>query len=292
MFRTERLRVRLIGLLAALCWLPAAVRAVPTLAPEPAAPLQIYATVNPPAIVRGGGEQADGFMVELVALIQARLYVPTPAQIQIVPLVRGLAMVESEPNVLMVGMARTREREQSMHFVGPVFATTTGIYVLKSRAPQLRAMGKGIRSARAGARLGSAFVDIAHQNGFVVAEQPRTKDTAARLLMMSRVDVWVDSHDVVAAAAQQGGYPAEEIERLVAIGRMDTYLAFSAGTSEVTIQAWEDTLRAMKKDGSFQKLHRKWRPDLEPSPEVLHIFPSGASGASGAAGASVAKRAH
>lgn len=256
-------------------WLPALMLAAATHGAMAAQPPLMLGTANPPSTFQNG-ERADGFCVELAGLIYQRLYAATPGTapgvVHIVPWLRALTRAQSEPNVLLLGIARTPVREQTMHFIGPVFGGFSAAYALKERAAQLRAAGGTLR---AGARRGTAFVDIAQRHGYLVSDQPANAESAARMLMMGRFDVWIDTSDQVPGALRDAGMAQDQVERLVDLDSMATYFAFSAGTPEATLQAWEDALRALKQDGTFQQLFRKWRPDRVPPGGVRRSIPTG-----------------
>lgn len=252
-------------------WLPALLLAAATGGAMAAPPPIMLGTANPPSTFQNA-ERADGFCVELAGMIYRRLYGDAPATVQIVPWLRALTRAQSEPNLLLLGIARTPVREQTMHFLGPVFGGFSAAYALKERVGQLRAAG---RPLRAGARRGTVFVDIALRNGYLVSDQPPNAESAARMLMLGRFEVWIDTSDQVPGALREAGLAPDRVERLVGLENMATYFAFSAGTPEPTLQAWEDALRALKQDGSYQQLFRKWRPEREPPGDVRRTIPSG-----------------
>lgn len=85
------------------------------------------------------------------------------------------------------------------------------------------------------------------------------------MLMSGRFDLWSEGSVVVSSVLKEIGYSANDVEPVMVLESLDLYLAFSSKTSLSTIRQWEDALRQMKKDGSFQKIHQKWFPN-EPVP--------------------------
>lgn len=67
------------------------------------------------------------------------------------------------------------------------------------------------------------------------------------------------------------GYSINDVEKVMVLDSLELYLAFSSKTPLTIIRAWEDALRQMKKDGSFQKIHQKWLPNDAPLPEVYRL---------------------
>lgn len=63
-------------------------------------------------------------------------------------------MVMRDPNVLLLGIARTPEREQRVSFIGPLFESHVSAFVLKDRMAELNLPAPALRRLRAGARRG------------------------------------------------------------------------------------------------------------------------------------------
>lgn len=239
-------------LLAALAWGAGAV----------AAPLKIYGMESPPICFRDG-EQVDGLVVDLAHEIQRRIGNSDP--IEIVPWARANTMATMEPNVLLLTIVRTPERARYLSFVGPVFQTELKGYVLRSRLEELKARDPEWRHARAGARRGSVFVTRARERGYDVREELTGLDIAVRMLLARRFDLWFEGQEIVDGALRQAGHTPVDVVPVVSLGTDEVYFAFSQGTPEEVVQAWDSAMHAIKRDGTFVKIHRRWIPH-EPLP--------------------------
>lgn len=244
---------RLVGraaLLAAVCF--AAGPALPQ-----TAPLRIYGMESKPVSFMGAAGP-DGITVEVAQHIQQRLGRSDP--VEVVPWSRANTIAMHQPNVLLLSIIRTPERERRFTLVGPVFVGYISVYARKDRAAAIRAMGDGIYKLRGGARRGSVFVERARSLGYNVTDEPVSSEVAARMLMMRRFDLWFDGEQVIGHSLAVAGYALSDVEKLRQLSTEDVNFAFSAGTPLATVQAWDAALREMKRDGSFQKIHRKWLP--------------------------------
>lgn len=217
------------------------------------------------------GQQPDGLVVELVNKLQERLPPQFKRQpVEIVPWARANSVAMRTPNVLLLSIMRTPEREQHMSFVGPLFLGHISAFAVRGRADEIRAMGTAIHGLRAGARRSSIFADLARKAGYNVTDETNSSETAARMLMQRRFDLWFDGEEIAGPALQLAGYRRDDVEIVMRLSSRPAFFAFSAGTPEATIEAWEEALRDMKRDGTYQKIHRKWLPDYPLLLEIRH----------------------
>lgn len=234
--------------------------------------LQIYTEDWPPVSFSNGGK-VDGMAVEMVQALQARIN--STQAIQLVPWARGYKALLEEPNVLLFTVGRSEEREKLMVLLGPLTISTTVLYTRKGNAANLQLMGDDIQKLTVGAYRSSIFADTAKKKGFTRIEQAGSPQVIATMLMAKRFDLWVEGSLVVASVMKDIGHSIDEIEKVKVLDSLELYLAFSTQTSSATIKLWEDALRAMKKDGSFAKIHQKWLPHEIPPMQVIRLNPPG-----------------
>lgn len=241
--------------------------ALPAAQADPGA-LRIYAMESKPISFMDNG-RASGLVVELAEQVQGRLP-PQFArqQVEIVPWARANSLALRGPNILLLSIVRTPERERYLSFVGPLFVAYISAYAVRGRAEELRQLGDGVRQLRAGARRGSIFVELARKAGYNVTDETNSSETAARMLMQRRFDLWFDGEEIVEPALQLAGYQRHDVEKVLRLSEHEVYFAFSAGTPEATIEAWEGALRELKRDGAYQKIHRKWLPGYPLLPDT------------------------
>lgn len=228
-------------------------------AAQAAPPLRIYSIDSKPISYMERG-RAAGFTVELAQQIQQRI--GRGDAVQMIPWARANTIAMAEPNVLLLSVVRTPERERRLVFVGPVFLAHASIFARKGRGAELRALGDAIYRLRGGARRGSIFVQRARAFGYNVTDEPVGSDVAARMLMSKRFDLWFDGEELVGPALEKAGYTLDDVDLVRQLSVDDVYFGFSKDTAPATIRAWDEALRGMKRDGSFQKLHQRWLPQF------------------------------
>jgi len=222
-----------------------------------AAPLKIYGMESGP-ISFLNGDKPDGYAVELARAIQQRLGRHDP--IEIVPWARANTLAVVGPGVMLLSIVRTQERARSLHFVGPIFNTRVTALALKGMPAEWQRKNIDLHQLRAGARRGSIFVSLPRAQGYRVLDETNTSETAAKMLLNRRFELWFDGEELYPEALRLAGYRQSDVEVAFRLDQVEVCFAFSSGTPQATIDAWERTLREMKRDGSFLKIHHKWLP--------------------------------
>jgi len=222
-----------------------------------AAPLKIYGMDSSPVSFLNGA-RPDGYAVELARAIQQRL--GTREAIEIVPWARANTLAVLGPGVMLLSIVRTPERERNLHFVGPIFNTRVTALARKGMPAEWQRKNIDLHQLRAGARRGSIFVSLPRAQGYRVLDETNTSETAAKMLINRRFDLWFDAEELYPEALRLAGYRETEVEVAFRLDPVGVHFAFSSGTSPATIDAWERALREMKRDGSLLTIYRKWLP--------------------------------
>ncbi|MFZ6751127.1 substrate-binding periplasmic protein [Undibacterium sp. Ren11W] len=233
--------------------------------------LTIY-TEDWPPISYQANSKMEGMGVEIVQALQAKI--GTTEVITMVPWARGYKSLLEEANVMLFSVGRSVEREKLMTLLGPIAISSTALYTQRGNAARLLAMGDKIYELPVGAYRGSIFADTAKKKGFTKLDLAAAPKITANMLFAKRFELWVEGSLAVPSIVKETGHAPDEVERVMVLDNLELYLAFSKASSPTIIRAWEEALKAIKKDGSFQKIHQKWLAN-EPAPmEVLLLNPS------------------
>ncbi len=230
--------------------------------------LIIY-TEDWPPISYKNADKPDGMAVEVVQELQRRIN--NRSAIQVVPWNRAYKALLDEANVMIFTVGRSEEREKLMSLVGPVAISRTVLYTRKGNANRLLALKDDIKQVAVGAYRGSIFADAAIRKGFQTLDTAATPQVVARMLMMGRFEWWSEGSVVVSSVLKEIGHSINDVEPVMVLESLELYLAFSAKTALATIKLWEEALRQMKKDGSFQKIYQKWLPNEVPPADVVRL---------------------
>ncbi|GGD00510.1 amino acid ABC transporter substrate-binding protein [Undibacterium terreum] len=211
--------------------------------------------------------KADGMAIEVVKAVQVRLGQPT--LIQVVPWARGYHQVLTQPNVLMICVVRTEERQSQLTLVGPIVRTEANVFIRKGDATRLLAMGDKLFDQPIGVLRDGIQAEMVKKKRFRVLEQAATSGVLANMLMKKRFDMWAEASLSAPAVLSSAGYSPADVEKFMTLETSDLYLAFSPGTSHDTIKAWEDALRQVKRSGQFSEIYKRWFPHQPIPLEVI-----------------------
>lgn len=219
-----------------LLWLPAL-----TPLQAHAGPLKIYGMENRPTSFMDG-ERPAGMAVDLVAEIQHRLGQAQP--FEIIPWTRANTLARG-PDVMLAAVVRTPERAH-----------------LRKRDPDFTRL-------RAGGQRSTVFSSLPRRLGYNLTDEPNSAEAAAKMLMSGRFDLWFIADELVPDTLRKAGFAPDAVTPAFHLSVEGVYFAFSPGTDERVVEAWTVTLRQMKRDGSFLRIHRKWLKEHQLPPDVI-----------------------
>lgn len=230
-------------------------------------PLRIYTEIAPPNQYLDGKGQLTGFSIELVREIQKRIGNHDP--IELVPWVRAYNELESEPNVVIFSVARSAKRNPLFQWVGPIGESSFVFYV-KASSPHVI---KSLQDARKIGLIGVYKEDVLDQYltrlGFTNLDRSLDQAVMLKKLMDDRIDALAGSPVGMEESARSAGVRFEDLRETFTLLKVQTYFAFSKRTPGSVVRSWADALAAMKKDKTFESIHRKYYPTLPlPGPEI------------------------
>lgn len=207
--------------------------------------------------------KVTGFSTEVVEAVLKEIDVP--ADIQIMPWARAYATALHKENVLIFSIMRTPEREHLFKWVGVISPPDSSyLYALRERHIKLDNLGDALRYKIATIN-GDAREQYLESKGFVKGRQlhgnaqPKTN---YEKLKLGRVDLWAMS-DLVAAdiVRRDGGELSKTLVRalqLTELGSGGSYMAFGPQTDDVLVDRFRKGLDAIKANGTFAALQKKW----------------------------------
>ena len=248
----------LIGIL-----LSAALFFIPDISAEE---LMIFTEKWPPMSFPDKNGKPGGLAVEVVREILRRVNMPDT--IKVVPWARGWKMATEKPNVVLFTMTYTEEREHLFTMIGPVAIGTTNFYTKKGTEIKIKNLEDAKRVEHIGVYRSAVEEQILTEAGFTNLDDTTLPLQSAKKLMMGRINLWCNANLTVERILQEAGYTLNDVENVFVIQENRLYIAFSKGTSETIIESWLEAFNAMKEDGTFAKIYKKWLPGEIP-PETV-----------------------
>ena len=209
----------------------------------------------------------SGATAEVVKEILRRL--DQKNAIEEVPWARGYQIVQEAPNTVLFSMARTPERENLFHWVGPVSIFQSGFYARKDSKISIRSLDE----ARLVKRIGTYRNDVREtfllQNGFRNLQRTNSNESNLRKLLTGRIDLWATSNIEAASVPRQYGEDPTDLRHVYSFQKFVLYIAISKQTPLHIVRGWQHTLDRMKADGSFASISRRWLPADSLPEEIL-----------------------
>ncbi|MEG3638201.1 transporter substrate-binding domain-containing protein [Magnetococcus sp. PR-3] len=221
-------------------------------------PITLLTANMPPMIYVEGGE-VTGLGVEIVREITRRMGVALPITLQAWR--QSYQTTLKQPGHVLLPPSRTEAREKLFKWVGPVIPEQLFLFSLEGRGVKARTVEQA-KALKVGAVQGYASYRHLERLGFKSLVDFPTPDKGLQALFAGEIDLWINSNITIAHTAQLAGLDPGRLQAVVAVKDLPAYLAFHKHTSNQTIEQWQQTLDAMKEDGTFNRLLEAWVPGL------------------------------
>ncbi len=202
--------------------------------------------------------KAGGLVTDMVLEIAARRKLP--ADIRVTSWKNAYDMALLNPNVVLFSTERTPQRENLFQWVGPVGRNSAVFYAKKGSRIRVKSL-EDARALDAIATTSDWFTEqYLQEEGFANLVSSPDPAESVRQLMEGRVQLSIFTDLTVPEIVREAGYRMEDLEPVFTVTRTDFYIAFSRGTPAAEVAAWQATLDAMKKDGTFESIYRRYLP--------------------------------
>ena len=219
--------------------------------------LTVLSEENPPFnFIKDG--VFTGSSTEVVREIMRRL--DLPAEIQVLTWARAYQLALTQPNVVLFSTARTQEREDLFHWVGPIYKVRFGFYARRGAGPYLTCLADAKKVAAIATYKDDVREQLLKSQGFTNLDSSKSPASNLKKLLAGRVDLWLYSNLGVPSIARQIGIDPDEVELILPFTDVYAYIAISKGTPRVVADKWQAALDDMKREGSFERINKQWLP--------------------------------
>lgn len=207
--------------------------------------------------------QVTGFSTQIVELLLEKTGVrPVRGQILLWPWKRAYQAALEEANVLLFTTTRTPQREKLFKWVGPIYPRHQWLYKLKHRTDiQINSIDQA-RQFKIAEIENAANYQFLVKQGFLPGKNlfsTHTWDSKIKMWLAGRTDLALYTPIEVAYRLRQIGMTYDRIEPLfLASGDQQYFLAFSKGTADALVEAFQASLDLIKKDGGYAELLKKY----------------------------------
>ena len=209
-----------------------------------------------------------GSSTEVVREIMRRL--DLSAEIQVLTWARAYQLALTQPNVILFSTARTPEREDKFHWVGPIYKVRFGFYARRGAGPFPTCLADAKKVAAIATYKDDVREQLLKTLGFTNLDSSKSPASNLKKLLAGRVDLWLYSNLGVPSVARQIGIDPAEVELVLPFKDLNVYIAVSKGTPRAVVDKWQAALDDMKREGRFEKISKKWLPD-ESIPKIRPV---------------------
>ena len=197
--------------------------------------------------------ELKGFVVDIVKDIKKR--VEDNADIKVMPWAKGYNLLQNEHNVALFTTARSPWRENLFQWVGPVGSDEWVFVARADNQIKITSLEDAKNVHAIAAYKDDVREQFLREKGFTNIDVSLTDQACLNKLLTGRVDLWIqDELDLKAKIAGQNA----NVRVVYSIQTIDFYIAFSKGVPAAVVKEWQDALDAMKKDGVYREIYKKW----------------------------------
>jgi len=196
-----------------------------------------------------------GPAVEIVKRIQNHLN--TQEEILIYPWARAYAMMQEEADVMLFSTTRTKHRDNSFAWVGPIATKTYSLYGLASKKYQVNNI-EGAKKYRVGVLRDSTNHQHLIKRGFEDINVVSSSEQNLKMLQFSRIDLWYTDAAIASELSEQLNldFFLTEVHR---VHVSESFFAFNISTSRDVIKKWQGALDALYQKGVILEIYKKFK---------------------------------
>lgn len=223
---------------------------------DPPAEFQLLTEQYPPLNQIDLQGEASGFSVDIVREIMRRNDTVYP--IRMSTWSSAYELVRNNPNAALFSMERIPLREESFHWVGPLGQSRTYLFTLAGSGISIASLQDAKNLASIGTVNAWSSDQYLRQQGFTnLTSFTEPRDMIRRLLRgklqaIACSDITLPY--LMAANGDDYGLVIPSLE----IMSSSLYVAFSKTTPEPVVARWQRALDAMKQDGTYQAIQRRY----------------------------------
>ncbi len=225
--------------------------------------LQMLTEENPPFNFTEGSK-LTGLSTEIVTAIGERAKLALT--LASMPWQQAYEKAQSNRETCVFSTVRLPNRERVFKWVGPIAASEWALFAKKDFSGDIKKLADA-KPYRIGAVAQDAKVEWLKERFLTnIVTYSEDKQIPPRLTLdrkqVDAVDLWATglyAQKSVAASAKVG-----DVKLVLKINRVDYYIACNPGVADASVKAMSEALAAMKKDGSFQKIVKKYDERFAP----------------------------
>lgn len=250
----------LSGTLESLAATRAQLPSASTVSSAAAPPLRLLSEEFPPINFTEEGSPS-GLAVEVVQAVLQRLGQSLP--IEFLPWTRAYREAQGMQPIALFSAARIPERERLFQWAGPIVTFYSSFYA-RAGAGRLKRMDDARHADQVLVVRDWYTAQQLVSEGFRNLRYVNDPVQGLRMLLAGRAPLFASERISMPGTLAAAGIEPGALEEVYTYASSDGYIAFSPGTPQHVVAAWQREIDAMKRDGSFQAIYKRWLPQDSP----------------------------
>lgn len=196
-----------------------------------------------------------GAIYDVVQEISKRL--GKPAQIEFVPWNRARFEADNKPNIAIMPLARTPERENQYTWLIHVLDDPYVLITTRKSKHDISNF-KSAKNLKIGILSGSVADVLLKKMGFANIEPASTDIQNVKKLKLGRIDAWVAPFSCRGRYLKEAGLGVHDLRSGMELTILHEYLGASKSLDAKVIKDWQQTFLELKKDGTYKAIMKKY----------------------------------
>jgi polar amino acid transport system substrate-binding protein len=225
-----------------------------------ASTLRLLSEEFPPINFTDAG-RPSGLAVEVVQAVLTRL--GQSLTIEFLPWARAYREAQGKQPVALFSAARIPEREKLFQWAGPIVTFYSSFYA-RAGSDRLKRFDDARRAEDVLVVRDWFTAQQLASEGFRNLRYVSDPVQGVRMLIAGRAPLFATERISMPGTLATAGIDPTQLEEVYTYASSDGYIAFSPGTPRRVVAAWQREIDAMKRDGSFQAIYKRWLPQDNP----------------------------
>ncbi len=206
------------------------------------------------------GKPPSGFSYDILQELARR--VGSSTEVEILPVARAVDAMMKTPNRL--GTATITEARKP-HFIWIAEVATDHLVVATPKGKRVAKLEDLPKDAHIGVLLASTMEKRLKDEGFTRVSPVRIEELNLAKLRRNRIDAWLSYESLIKYECAKAGLPPDSFDYSEPFGTFHFYLVTSKDTKEEDYAPYRDAFRAMRKDGTYDRIVAKYRGMVKPA---------------------------
>jgi polar amino acid transport system substrate-binding protein len=224
---------------------------------QPALALKLFTEENPP-LNYTENKKLTGMATEVVQEMGRRAKITLDTEVMAWD--KAYEKTQADKETCLYSTARLSNRENIFKWVGPIAVNKWGLFALADFKAPIKSL-TDVRPFRVGGVERDAKTEYLKQSGVTnISGETDDRLNPAKLTLnrkeTGKIDLWITSVATARKVAEQA--KVSNLKLVLVVREAESYLACSPRTNAATLKALADALDGMKKDGSFEKIVKRY----------------------------------